>query len=206
MARSSIELPGPEIALRLSELATVQRIAATHLTFSLTLACPLRCAHCIVDAAPELGSTTMPVDVASHYAEQMPELAAHGITGISFTGGEPTVARRPLRILADAAAAAGIECGIVTAAPWARTPTLARRTVNDLASIAAWDLSMDRYHEDFVSLDMIRNAYDALFESRRRVTFRFSYSEPLTEDDQRILAFIATMPEAGFAAQRVRAV
>jgi hypothetical protein len=98
-----VDLPDPTVAMSLDDLAAVQRVAGSHLTFGMTLACPLRCAHCIVDAAPEHHSTTMPLQVAERYAAQMPELAADGVRSVSFTGGEPTVAKQQLLIDTGAA-------------------------------------------------------------------------------------------------------
>ena len=201
-----IQLPDPKVALTLGELKAIQAIAAGHLTFSLTLACPLKCAHCIVNAAPDLGKTTMPFEVAQGYARQMAELAEYGIRSVSFTGGEPFLARRQLEVLAEAADRAGIVSGVVTAAHWAKSHESARKVVEQFASIRCWDISVDVFHEEYIGLDCVKNAYDALIAQGRRVTIRFTYSDPPTEDELRILGFISTLSEASFSCQRVRAV
>jgi hypothetical protein len=72
--------------------------------------------------------------------------------------------------------------------------------------IRCWDISIDEYHEEFVSLQQIRWAYEAAIEHELRVTMRFSYNEPPTEAELRILEFITTLKEAGFSCQRVRSV
>lgn len=199
-----VAAPDPRTEMTLTELADFQAIAAHHITFSLTLACPLRCAHCIVSAAPELGHTTMPVAVAERYAAQMPELAARGIRSLSFTGGEPLLARRQLRLLSQAAAEAGIACGIVTAGHWAKTRALADRTVADFPAIANWDVSLDRFHLDWVAFETVLNAVEAARDAGRRVGLRFSYEDPPTEQDLEILAAIRQIPGVKLAAQRVR--
>ena len=201
-----LTIPDPQLPLRLADLAQIQRLATTHLTFSLTLACPLRCEHCIVSSSPDLHHTTMPMPVAERYAAQMPALAERGITHISFTGGEPTIARRQLKVLSAAGRAAGMTCAVVTASPWARTEASARRTVQDLADVAVWDLSVDHFHEPFVSLDTVRRAHDTLVAAGRRVTIRFTYNDPDSDDTRRILDFVATLPDANVACQRVRPV
>lgn len=202
----TIELPNPEVAMTLDELSAFQNVAASHLTFSLTLSCPLRCAHCIVDASPEKTDTTMPLDVAEYYAAQMTDLYSYGIRSMSFTGGEPFVARAQLKVLSEAAAATGITCGVVSAAPWARTRSSADKTVAAFPGIRCWDISADAHHEPYVSRDAIRNAYDALLAAGRRVTIRYSYSDPPSDADKDLLEFIAELDQARFAAQRVRAV
>jgi hypothetical protein len=202
----SVELPDPEVALTLDELSAFQNIAAWHLTFSLTLSCPLRCAHCIVDASPDKAGTTMPVAVARHYGAQMADLAAYGIRSMSFTGGEPLVAREQLKVLSEAAAAADITCGVVSAAPWARSRASAEKTVAAFPGIRCWDISVDAHHEPYVSRQAVRHAYDALLAAGRKVTIRYSYSDPPSEADKELLAFVAELGGARFAAQRVRAV
>ena len=201
-----IQIPDPKVALTLAELKAIQSIAASHLTFSLTLACPLKCSHCIVNAGPELGKTTMPFEVAAGYAEQMTQLAEYGIRSISFTGGEPLLAPRQLEVLANAANRAGIAGGVVTAAHWAKTLDSARATVARYSAINCWDLSVDVFHEEYLGLECIQNAYDALLEAEKRVTIRFTYSDPPTEDELRILEYITTLKDAAFSCQRVRAV
>jgi hypothetical protein len=201
-----IQLPSPEVALTLDELSAFQNVAASHLTFSLTLSCPLRCAHCIVDASPDKAATTMPVPVAEHYAAQMTDLAAYGIRSISFTGGEPFVARDQLKVLSEAAAGADITCGVVSAVPWARSRASADKTVAAFPGIRCWDISVDAHHEPYVSRQAVRHAYEALLAAGCRVTIPYSYSEPPSETDQELLAFVSELDQARFAAQRVRAV
>ncbi len=87
MAATQFAEPSTRVTMTLDELGKMQAVAGIHLTFSLTLACPLSCAHCIGDASPDKGKTTMPVEIARHYAEQMPELFDHGIRIIGLTAG-----------------------------------------------------------------------------------------------------------------------
>jgi len=196
--------PDPRTDMTLAELADFQAIAGHHVTFSLTLACPLRCAHCIVSASPDLGGTTMSLEVARHYAAQMPELAAKGIRSLSFTGGEPLLARRQVRVLTDAAAAVGISSGVVTAGHWARTRAAADKLVAEFPGIANWDISLDRYHLDWVALQTVINAIEAARDAGRRVCVRFSYDDPPTDADLDILATVRAIPGVKVAAQRVR--
>ncbi len=199
-------LTDPRIALTLDELSSCQGLAGKHITFSLTLACPLKCRHCIVDAGPEKGHTTMPLAVAERYAGQMADLAAYGIEGICFTGGEPTLARRQMQVMSAAAEAAGLETAMVTAAQWAATPKLAARTVADFPAIACWDVSFDLFHLDWVGFEHIRNAHDAILAAGRRFTLRFTYNDPPSETERALMARLGELEGAKIAAQRVRAV
>jgi pyruvate-formate lyase-activating enzyme len=204
---TKIAPPDPRLPLRLDDLAAVQTTASNHLTFSLTLACPLKCGHCIVDAGPDKGYTTMPLEVAKLYAGQMGELYERGIRRVSFTGGEPLLAHRQLKVLSEAAGAAGMHCGVVTAAHWARTAAAAAKTIEDFSEIVTWDISIDSYHEPYVPFDNVRRAYEAAVEQGRRATIRFAYHDPLRPEDERILEFVgAFADEADVCSQRIRAV
>jgi pyruvate-formate lyase-activating enzyme len=190
-----------------AELALEQAAATSHLTFTMTLACPLKCAHCIVDAGPEKGYTTMPLEVAERYAAQMPELYEYGIRMISFTGGEPLLARPQLRVMSDAAAAVGMSCGVVTAAHWANSPERARAVVEDFPGIAVWDLSLDVYHQPYLPYQYVRTAYEAARDCGRFSIVRFAYHDPPTPEDEEAAAFVESFaaPE-DVRSQRIRAV
>jgi len=198
------DAPDPATDMTLNELADFQAIAGHHVTFSMTLACPLRCEHCIVSASPDPGHTTMPVAVAERYAAQMPELAARGIRSLSFTGGEPLLARRQVKCISDAAAAVGIGCGVVTAGHWGKSRALADELVAAFPGITSWDVSIDSYHLDWVTLATVTNAVEAARDAGRRVTIRFSYQDPPTISDLEILAHVRTIEGVTIASQRVR--
>ncbi len=204
LGKPVIKLPDRSVKLTLAELAFVQSIATCHIAFSVTLACALRCAHCIVRAGPDKAFTTMSVDTARHYARQMKDLAEHGITNISCTGGEPLLAPKQVGILVDAAAEQGISSGIVTSAYWARRPESARRVIKRFRAIKEWDISVDAFHQEFVSLDTIQNAYQAVKDAGHRVTVRFTHSDPPSAADIQILEFITTLEDANFTSQQVR--
>lgn len=170
-----------------AELVQEQAGARTHLTFLLTLACPLKCAHCIVDAGPDKGHTTMPLEVAHWYASQMPELYERGIRLLSLTGGEPFLARPQLKAMSEAGAAAGMECGVVTAAHWAGSRRKAKSVVNAFPALSTWDISIDSYHLEFLPYERVRTAYLAVKEAGRRAIIRFTFNEPLTEQDKRTM-------------------
>lgn len=189
------------------QLAGLQTAAAVHLTFHLTLACPLKCAHCIVEAGPGLQNTTMPLEIARRYAGQMAELYAHGIRLISFTGGEPLLAREQLQVLSEAAAAAGMTCGVVTAAHWAASERVALRIVDGLPAISIWDMSIDSYHEQFIPAERVRTAYKAVKLREREPVIRFAYHQPMTTRDRELKEFIDSFAgESEICSQRVRSV
>lgn len=196
----------PRAQLSLDELTALQNLAARHLTFHLTLACPLACAHCIVNAGPQRRGTTLPLSAAACYARQMPELAECGIRSVSFTGGEPLLARRQVDVLSTAAADAGMACGLVTSAYWATRETRAREVVRSLPAIDCWDISVDTYHQELVPLANIRRAASAVAELGRQSVLRFTHSDPPTAEDQRILEFLLSLEGVEVRSQRLREV
>ena len=207
MTRNALKLPSAQVNLTLEQLARMQRPAATHLTFSLTLACPLRCAHCIVDASPDKGSTTMPLHIAERYAEQFGELAGYGMRALSFTGGEPFLAHRQLRVMSDAGHAAGLITGVVTAAHWARNDASAAKIVREFPGIDVWDISLDTYHLEYVSLANVRAAFEAVRNAGKRATIRFAHEDPMSEADLQVLEQIGSFAtQAELCCQRVRKV
>lgn len=207
MTPAAVAEPRGGVLLTERQLASLQSAAAIHLTFNLTLACPLKCAHCIVEAGPGLRHTTMPVDVARHYASQMPDLYEHGIRLVSFTGGEPLLAREQLEILSTAASAAGMTCGVVTAAHWAVSEQVATRVLDGLPGIQIWDISIDAYHEPYVGIERVRTAYHAAKAHGREAVLRFAHHEPMTERDRELKAFMLSFAEESeISAQKIRSV
>ncbi len=71
----------------------------------------------------------MPLEIADRYAMHMQDLADYGMKGVSFTGGEPLVAKLQLSRMAHAAAQARLQVSVVTAAHWAGTETRAKALV-----------------------------------------------------------------------------
>lgn len=199
-------VPDPKIALTLQELTDCQHLAMTHVTFSLTLACPLRCAHCIVDADRDKGQSTMSLGDAERYAREMRALKEYGIKGVCFTGGEPFLARRQLSRLSLAAAEAGMEVSVVTAAPWATTREGAAALVEAFPGIQCWDISSDVHHLPWVGIDQVRWAAAALNAAGRQATIRFTYTDPMTEADQSVLAELAAIDGCRCVAQATRPV
>ncbi|RYE84858.1 MAG: radical SAM protein, partial [Hyphomicrobiales bacterium] len=157
-----------------------QKLSAEHVTFSLTEACPLRCAHCIVATVPVVDrSRTMPLSRAEAYAAQLPDLVRRGVRLVSFTGGEPLLARRQLTLLSTAAAAAGCDVTVVTSAHWATSPQSAARVIASLPGVRYWHLSTDTYHLPFVGLERVIWAAKAALEAGREVMIRLTVpSEP----------------------------
>jgi organic radical activating enzyme len=164
-----------------------QKLSSRTLGLSVTQACPLRCSHCSVSAAPELGKTTFSPQFAQSVVEQMPELRAIGIVHVSFTGGEPTLAPKFVIPVAQAARREGLRTSIVSAAHWASSEDNARRFIEKFEAVQDWEISTDVYHLPFVPLDNIRRAYRLLLEYGKRPFLRVAYHKEMTREDAEVI-------------------
>ncbi len=171
------------------EFTSLQALAAQHVAFSVTEACPLRCSHCIVATVPAGDRTrTMPLDVAVRYAAELPSLAERNVRFVSFTGGEPLLAPKQIHVLSAAAVDAGMRCTVVTGCHWAESDAAARRVVERYSDIATWHLSTDVFHEEFVPRENVARAARAALAANREVTVRMAASVPLSRAHEAIAA------------------
>lgn len=178
--------PRHGLVLSGDQLTELQRLGAECVTFSVTTACPLRCDHCPVgDARAETGQT-MTLAQAHRYADGIPELVRRGVREISFTGGEPLLAREQIRILSGAAAAAGLCSSLVTACQWAPSEPVAAAVIAALPHVTSWQLSTDVHHLKFVPLRNVVRAATVAADAGREVTVRLAIGTPPTDEDRAI--------------------
>jgi hypothetical protein len=128
------------------QLLAFQKLAQSTLVLSMTRRCPLSCPHCITQSHPGFSGPVVSNGLATRWALEMPDLAAAGIRHITFTGGEPVLARSAVETLANAAKGVGIRTAIVTGGGWVSTPSAARRVVDSLRGVNHWDVGYDQYH------------------------------------------------------------
>ncbi len=165
-------------------LTALQRQGTKHIAFSVTDACPVRCSHCIVSATPPGSATiSMGAERARAYASQFGRLEEMGVERISFTGGEPLLAPRILKLLSEAADLAGIESTVVTGCHWCGSAETATAVVRCLPHIGTWHLSADRFHQAAVPLSNVILAARAAVDSNRSVLIRMAVMLPLSSAD-----------------------
>jgi len=110
-------------------------------------------------------------------------------------------------VMSDAAAKAGMICGLVTASHWAYSEKNARAVVAHFPGIHTWDLSLDAWHKEYVPFERVRTAYLAVKAAGPRAVIRFTYNEPMNEADQEAYNYIHTFADAAdVCSQRLRPV
>lgn len=128
------------------------------LILQLTLRCPLRCEHCIVDASPNR-EEEMTVEQAVNLLEEIGR--ENEVKVVAITGGEPFLNLERLGAILTVAQKYNLKIAIVTSASWATDYNKAIKILKQLPPIANLSLSADKYHLDFVSLKRVKNAAQA---------------------------------------------
>ena len=136
----------------------------THSTlhFAYSFSCNLACSHCIFRCGPDIRGT-MGVPRATAFIDQA---GRAGIRRIVFTGGEPLLHPRALRMLIEYAAGHGIESALITNAAWttSRLQTKAYLAHLQRIGLRSITVSTDRYHLLFVPLERVRGVLQAAME------------------------------------------
>lgn len=131
----------------------------------------------------EAKAATLPLEEARRFAEALPQLAAQGVSRISFTGGEPLLAPKQMQVLSAAAGAAGQEATVVTACHWATTETAAERVVARFPDIQSWHLSSDVHHSAFLDPMHVVHAARAVSAVGKTVILRMAVSRVPSVDE-----------------------
>ena len=86
-----------------------------NIAFGYSTRCNIKCEHCVA-AGEKLASSKMELNEAK---QSIKKLAAAGVTGISFTAGEPTIYYSDLLELLELCATHNIYTRVVTNSLWA---------------------------------------------------------------------------------------
>lgn len=137
----------------------------TAIGLSITARCPIRCAHCIVEAdrrrteQMEIGGARALLDAAARSHGRRADAPRMAVAFV--TGGEPFFAPELLRATLLRAGELGLATVVVTNAFWATNARRALETLRSFPGIDVLTISTDRYHRAFVGLNRIRHAVAA---------------------------------------------
>ena len=130
----------------------------TCLGISVTLRCPLECAHCITNSSPRV-TEEMSTEEALGYVRA----AAGVVDHISITGGEPLLDRARLRAVIAEGKRLGYIVSVMTSGYWGRTPEGAHATLAELQALGLdmLGISLDEFHLAYVEEDRCRHICEA---------------------------------------------
>ncbi len=133
----------------------------------ITYRCNAECRHCFFDAGPSRDET-MSLGLGLKAIDEAAELGAEWV---SLTGGEPFLERELLENLVEHSKNRGLKTEIVTNGYWAETPEKAEKTLEPLVKrgLDVLNLSLDDFHQEYIPLAYVRNAYEAALHLNLRV-------------------------------------
>lgn len=130
-----------------------------NIAFGYSTRCNIKCSHCVA-AGEEVSTSKMELQ---HAKKAINELAEAGITGISFTAGEPTVYLSDLLELLNLCKSHNIFTRVVTNASWAKdtASTLSHLKALQTSGLNQLRLSYSRWHQEHVPKENVLNAAHA---------------------------------------------
>lgn len=139
---------------------TVFRMNLRSAVFQISRQCPLECGHCYISASPRhrqrLNIENL-VEALSAIKKQSPDCV------IGFTGGDPFVNLAYLKRASREAKLRNFLITINTSAFFAKTKSAALRVLRQVA-VDVLEVSIDRYHLEFQSIEKTRNCVIAAQE------------------------------------------
>ena len=157
-----------------------------NIAFGYSTRCNIRCAHCVA-AGDTLLETKMELTRAR---EIIREMARAGVTGISFTAGEPFIYFDDLLELVALCRELNIYTRVVTNSFWAKTPERAQELLGMLrqSGLSQLRLSYSRWHQQHVPrLNVVHAARGC---SLAGIDYFVSFITDFTAEDDSVEQFL----------------
>ena len=156
------------------------------IAFGYSNRCNIRCAHCVAVGDIPVNEKMEP----SKAREVIKDLAEAGVTGISFTAGEPFIYFDDLLEQVSLCRELKIYTRIVTNSFWAKSPEKARQRINMLkqSGLSQLRLSYSRWHQENVPSQNILNAVDAC--ELAGIDYFISFVTDFSEEDDAYELFL----------------
>ena len=123
----------------------------------MTYQCQVQCPHCIIQAGPHR-TEQMSLEDAYDWIKQIAAYRNGFIKVLSLTGGEPFINIQRLKLISDFAKERGLYVSAVTNGYWASTVEKAINILKSLPSLMMLQISTDKYHQESIPFDRVRNA------------------------------------------------
>lgn len=134
------------------------------LIFTVTNKCNISCDFCAVNCGPSCDGFLSANSMKKIY-DNLHHLDKVGL--VVFTGGEPFLYREEiLKVLKHIKLSEPTFSRIVTNASWAKSYKVAKKILQEFKDVGLTELnySVDDFHQQFISLSMIKNAVDAALD------------------------------------------
>ncbi len=151
------------------------------IAFGYSTRCNIRCSHCVAAGEiPDLKKMELP-----KAKEIIRELSATGVTGISFTAGEPFIYFNDLLEMVGLCRDLGMYTRIVTNSYWARSGEKVEEHLRQLKQqgLCQLRLSFSRWHQQHVSHENVMNAARGCVNNG--IDYFISFVTDFSEDDDR---------------------
>ena len=149
------------------------------IAFGYSTRCNIRCSHCVAADETPIESK-MELTKAKEIIDDM---ARAGVTGISFTAGEPFIYFDDLLKLLHRCRKHNIYTRVVTNSYWAKTPEKADEILAQLKQngLCQLRMSLSRWHQQHVSIENILNGANAC--TKKGVEYFISFVTDFSEQD-----------------------
>ncbi|MGB3209580.1 MAG: radical SAM protein [Desulforhopalus sp.] len=149
------------------------------IAFGYSTRCNIKCSHCVAAGDIPLNDKME----LGRAREIVREMAAAGVTGISFTAGEPFIYFDDVLELVDLCRQLNIYTRIVTNSSWAKTPEMAGQRLGMLkkSGLSQLRLSYSRWHQQHVPRKNVLHAACACLENN--IDYFISFVTDFTKED-----------------------
>jgi organic radical activating enzyme len=145
----------------------------------LTEKCNIKCKHCIFNCHPDTKTELNWLVIERIIKEAA---ATKSITNINFTGGEPFLELDTLVNAVNLCNTLGLKSSVVTNGFWAVSENVAKHILKKLNGLVVLNVSTDSFHQEFISIDRIRNVILSGYELGIDIYVRISYlNDPVSE-------------------------
>lgn len=152
----------------------------SHVAISITEICNIRCAHCVFSCTAEHSKNTWSEDTIRRLIREA--ASVREVRVIGFTGGEPFLVRDLLRAAIAECDACSLGATVTTNAYWARSLGSAVAVLNRLTGLRKLGISCDMFHQEFVSIQKVKNAVRACAVLNIECAVRVSYMHDPAEE------------------------